>query len=138
VLNVKVVCNHFPWSYNPDDEGYVLLSPENPSQDRSKTFRLIMQKIWRLKAFSSETKDIVQSFYPIAYQSRIADYNSFESMLANTEGTWLILTDGRPMNFANPPRFILVWVAPWAVACSSRCAYLKASKIGRGESDIRK
>jgi hypothetical protein len=123
LLKVKTVCPHFRWRWIEIVERPILVSQEEPSSDKSKAFNLIMHKVWRLKAFSSEMRDIVAPFCPATSQTRISDDHSFEAMLANTQGTWLILTDGRPMDFGRRDRCILAWVAPWAVTCSSRCAY---------------
>jgi hypothetical protein len=104
------------------DERPMLVSPEEASPDRSKAFNLSMLKIWRLKAFSTETRDIVKSFYPATYQTRISDYHSFEAMLANTGD--LAYSYGWKAYGLCAPRSIHPGLGcAVAVACSSRCAY---------------
>jgi hypothetical protein len=56
LLKVKAVCPHFPWWWMEIDGRPMLVSPEEASPDRSKGFNLIMHKVWRLKAFSSENE----------------------------------------------------------------------------------
>jgi hypothetical protein len=86
-----------------------------------------MHKVWRLRAFTAEFAETVRSFYTASYQGQIqaqfSGYDSFEAMVRSTPGNWFILTRGGYMDFQDPDRFILGWVAPWAIPCSARCAY---------------
>jgi hypothetical protein len=71
-----------------------------------------MRTVWHLNGFSNEKIDMVNSFDPITYQTRISACNSLEMMLAQTHEMWLILANGRSIGLVHPGRFIRAWVAP--------------------------
>jgi hypothetical protein len=76
----------------------LLLSPEQSSPTRSMAFLTIVQKIFRLEAFTPGVSDLVRSFHSCAYQGHLASCPSFDAMLAHTPGNWLVLTEGGPVH----------------------------------------
>jgi hypothetical protein len=70
-MRVKNVCPHFPWDYDPQRHGRVLVSPPIRSAERPPALTVIVHKVFRLRGFTDEVAETIASFYAASYQGHI-------------------------------------------------------------------